>query len=46
VCDPMVKKVTLARLRDQTILPMTTLYVPPLPRHSRSSVVLRWIAQG
>lgn len=46
VCDPVVKKVTLARLRRETILPMTTLYVPPVPRRRANRTVVRWIAQG
>jgi hypothetical protein len=46
VCDPIIRKVTLARLRREKIVPMTTLYVPPLPRRTPNRTVMRWIAEG
>ena len=42
-CDPHIKRVRLARLPEQKILPTMTLYVPPRPSRVRDRRALRWL---
>lgn len=43
VCEPVIRRVPLGRLSAQTILPMTTLYVPPRPPRGLDPKVVRWL---
>lgn len=46
VCDPMIKRIPLSNLRKERVLPMTTLYVPPIPGREPDTRVMKWIAEG
>jgi hypothetical protein len=43
VCDPVIKRIPLARLPDATVLAMTTLYIPPNGDKPLSAMVDRWL---
>jgi uncharacterized protein YabN with tetrapyrrole methylase and pyrophosphatase domain len=43
ICDPYIKRVRLAALPKQKILPTMTLYVPPRPSRVRDGRALRWL---
>ena len=45
-CDPMIKRIPLAKLTEQTVLPMTTLYVPPKPSRVADARIVRWLERG
>jgi uncharacterized protein YabN with tetrapyrrole methylase and pyrophosphatase domain len=42
-CDPMIKRVPLTRLPQHTILPITTLYIPPKPSRFEDPKIMRWL---
>ena len=42
-CDPVVRRVRLSRLSEQTIVPMMTLYVPPRPPRADDPRIMRWL---
>jgi hypothetical protein len=42
MCDPVIKKMGLAALARQTIVPLTTLYVPPRPSRAMDPRIARW----
>ena len=44
-CDPLVRRVRLDRLPAQRVVPMMTLYVPPLPQRAADRAILRWYAE-
>ncbi len=44
-CDPVIKRIPLARLSQQTVWPMTTLYVPPKPSRVVDARIMRWLDQ-
>jgi len=46
VCDAVVKRVPLARLPQETVLVMATLYVPPKPSRVVDARIVRWLDQG
>ncbi len=46
VCDPMIKRIPLAKLRQEKVLPMTTLYVPPTAGRNQDNRIARWLAEG
>ena len=41
-CDSKVERIALARLADQAIFPMTTVYVPPRPARELDPKILAW----
>lgn len=41
-CDPIIKRVALEKLADQTITPAMTLYVPPLAQRPQDQRIARW----
>jgi len=43
ICNPMIKRVPLFKLSHQTILPMTTLYLPPLAGRAEDARIMRWL---
>jgi uncharacterized protein YabN with tetrapyrrole methylase and pyrophosphatase domain len=43
VCNPVIKRVPLFKLLKQTILPMTTLYLPPRPSRAEDPRIMRWL---
>ena len=43
ICDPVIKRMPLAKLPDATVLAMTTLYVPPRPSRRLDPQVDRWL---
>jgi hypothetical protein len=45
ICDPMIERISLARLPQATVMPMTTLYVPPRPSRPTSARVSRWLEE-
>ena len=45
-CHPVIKRVPLATLSRQAVLPMTTLYVPPdVPRRDDRKIT-RWLSEA
>ncbi len=46
VGEPMIKRIPLARLKQETVLPMSTLYVPPIPARAYDPRIMRWIDEG
>lgn len=46
MCDPVIKRISLANLPQQTVWPMTTLYVPPKPSRVEDPRVLRWLNES
>ena len=42
----MIKRIPLARLRQETILPMMTLYVPPAAGRNPDNRIARWFDEG
>lgn len=42
ICDPVIRRVSLARLRRERVASMTTLYIQPLPSRSIDPRVERW----
>ncbi len=42
VCDPVIERIPLAKLPDQTVMAMTTLYIPPKGSRPLSAAVSRW----
>lgn len=42
ICDPIIKKITLARLPEASVFTMTTLYVPPKPARIADERIMRW----
>jgi uncharacterized protein YabN with tetrapyrrole methylase and pyrophosphatase domain len=42
ICDPMIKKITLARLPQASVFTMTTLYVPPKPSRIADERIMKW----
>lgn len=45
VCDPFIRRVTLAQLPRQTITPRMTLFIPPLPARPIDARVMRWFGE-
>lgn len=45
VCDPGIKRVTLASLPRETVPPMATLYVPPRRSQRVDAKLMRWLDQ-
>jgi uncharacterized protein YabN with tetrapyrrole methylase and pyrophosphatase domain len=43
ICEPMIERMPLAKLPQATVLPLTTLYVPPRPSRTMDPKVLRWL---
>jgi uncharacterized protein YabN with tetrapyrrole methylase and pyrophosphatase domain len=43
LCDPVIKRVALSRLSQQTILPRTTIYVPPKPGRRLDPRIMKWL---
>jgi hypothetical protein len=43
ICDPAIRRTTLAKLPQMAVQPMMTLYVPPLPSRLRDPRVKRWM---
>jgi uncharacterized protein YabN with tetrapyrrole methylase and pyrophosphatase domain len=43
VCDPMIRRVPLAKLAQQKILPMMTLYIPPKRQRANHPRISRWL---
>jgi len=46
VGEPMIKRIPLVSLKQETVLPMSTLYVPPIPARACDARIMRWIDQG
>jgi hypothetical protein len=46
ICRPMIASLALARLPRMTVLPMTTLYVPPLPPRPANTKIARWFDEA
>ena len=46
ICDPVITRISLAKLPQQTVWPMTTLYVPPKPSRVEDLRVLRWLDES
>jgi hypothetical protein len=44
-CEPIVERTTLAKLPQTTVLPMSTLYIPPKPSRALDRHVARWLAE-
>ena len=42
VCDPVIQRISLARLPATRVMPLTTLYVPPKPSRDTTRTVTRW----
>jgi siroheme synthase len=42
VCQPVVRRTTLSRLPRATILPLVTIYLPPVPEREPDPSVMRW----
>jgi uncharacterized protein YabN with tetrapyrrole methylase and pyrophosphatase domain len=42
VCEPIITRVTLEKLSRETVTPMATLYVPPLPIRGYDRAIARW----
>ncbi|MBM3819919.1 MAG: hypothetical protein FJW14_13015 [Acidimicrobiia bacterium] len=45
-CDPLVRRIRLDRLPAQKVVPMMTLYIPPMPQRAPDRSVLRWYEEG
>jgi uncharacterized protein YabN with tetrapyrrole methylase and pyrophosphatase domain len=43
LCDPLIKRIPLAKLPDATVMAMTTLYVAPKGSRPLSASVSRWL---
>lgn len=43
VCDPVIERISLARLPEATVMAMTTLYVPPKRSRPLNGTVSRWL---
>jgi uncharacterized protein YabN with tetrapyrrole methylase and pyrophosphatase domain len=43
ICDPVIRRVRLCELPDQTVWPVTTLYVPPRPQRRAARTVIDWL---
>ncbi len=44
-CDPVTRRIPLTRLATESILPMTTIYVPPKQARAVDARVKRWFAE-
>jgi uncharacterized protein YabN with tetrapyrrole methylase and pyrophosphatase domain len=42
VCDPKIERLPLSKLPQATVLPMTTLYIPPKPSRTPDPRIIRW----
>jgi hypothetical protein len=45
MCDPVITRVSLARLPQTDVMPITTLYVPPKPSRATDARIARWLSQ-
>jgi siroheme synthase len=45
VCEPIIERLTLAKLPATTVRPMATLYIPPRPSRDLSPQVARWMSE-
>ncbi len=43
VCDPVITRISLAKLPEATVMAMTTLYIPPRPSRALDRTVDRWL---
>ena len=43
ICDAVVKRIPLARLPQETVFTMATLYVPPKPSRAADGRIMRWL---
>jgi hypothetical protein len=45
-CDPIIQRTALSKLPSMTVLPMTTLYVPPRPSRGVDARIMRWFDES
>lgn len=42
-CDPAIRRIRLATLPQQTVLPITTVYIPPKPSRGEDPRIAAWL---
>jgi uncharacterized protein YabN with tetrapyrrole methylase and pyrophosphatase domain len=45
ICQPVVKRIALSALPRTTVLPVMTIYVPPMPARADDPKVIRWFSE-
>jgi precorrin-6B methylase 1 len=45
-CRPVIRRVSLSRLPRETVLPPTTLFVPPNASRGESARIMRWLSEA